>query len=426
MSNEKTTTEKIAIIGLGYVGLPLAIEFGKKYPTIGFDINETRIRELKNGYDRTLEVTEEKLHPEHLQYTNHSRDIQDATVYIITVPTPIDKRNQPDLSDIIASTEMIAKMLSPGDLVIYESTVYPGVTNEICAPLLEKHSGMKLNEDFYCGYSPERINPGDKERTLTTIQKITSGSSEAAAQRVDRLYQSIITAGTHLVSSIRVAEAVKVIENTQRDVNIALINELAMIFDTIGIDTKEVIEGAATKWNFIKLYPGLVGGHCIGVDPYYLTFKALENGYEPNLILAARQINTSMGRYVAQKTIKLVNSQNKKVFGAKVLVLGLSFKENCPDIRNTKVVDLIQELEDYHCDVDVYDPWIDPKEEKKHFKKDLIANPFENDVKYDAIVVCVAHKQFVDLSYEQFSKISAGEPVIVDVKGLYAFSSWRL
>ncbi len=419
--------DKIAIIGLGYVGLPLAVEFGKKYETIGLDINQKRIEELIEGYDRTLEVDADGLKSaKRLTYTTTFEDISDCNIFIVTVPTPINSANRPDLTPIKKSTESIAKILKKDDIVIYESTVYPGVTEEVCVPILEKFSGLKFNEDFFCGYSPERINPGDKERTLTKILKITSGSTPEVAKKVDELYKSIITAGTHLAPSIKVAEAAKVIENTQRDVNIALINELAMIFDTMGIDTKAVLEAAGTKWNFIKLTPGLVGGHCIGVDPYYLTFKAEELGYKPNLILGARQINNGMGKYVAEKTIKLMISSDKKIKGSDILVLGLSFKENCPDIRNTRVIDIINELKDYHAKIDIYDPWVDNKEAKEHFGFNLINNPFNNKKKYDAIILAVAHNEFKKYSSEEYKKISKNEAVVIDIKSILDESSWRL
>lgn len=419
---------KLSIIGLGYVGLPLAAAFAEKYQVVGFDINKTRINELRSGYDRTLELEAHHLEAikDKILYTHDLQDIADASVYIVTVPTPIDASNRPDLTPLIKSSQAVGSVLKKGDIVIYESTVYPGVTEEICVPELEKISGMKFNVDFFCGYSPERINPGDKEHTVKKILKVTSGSTPEIAQVVDTLYKSVITAGTHLASSIKVAEASKVIENTQRDVNIALINELALIFDTMGIDTNEVIEAAATKWNFIKLKPGLVGGHCIGVDPYYLTFKAEELGYKPNLILGARQINNGMGKYIAEKTIKCMIAADKKIKKANVLVLGVTFKEDCPDLRNTKVVDIIQELKEYGCQVDVYDPWVDPMEEKQHYTHGIIANPFESDKKYDAIILAVAHNQFKMLKPNALNDISTHTPVIIDVKGIIPNATWRL
>ncbi len=418
---------KIAIIGLGYVGLPLAVEFGKKYETVGIDINQERIDELKVGYDRTLEVDKESLASVNkLKYTTNFKDIKNCNIYIVTVPTPINSSNRPDLTPIKRSTESIAKIFKKGDIVIYESTVYPGVTEEVCVPILEEVSGLKFNEDFFCGYSPERINPGDKERTLTKILKITSGSTPKVAKIVDELYKSIITAGTHLTPSIKIAEAAKVIENTQRDVNIALMNELAMIFDAVGIDTKAVLEAAATKWNFIKLTPGLVGGHCIGVDPYYLTFKAEELGYKPNLILASRQINNGVGKYIAEKTIKLMIAGDKKIKNSNVLILGVTFKENCPDMRNTKVVDVIEELKSYGCNVDVYDPWVDPNENKKYYKHGIIANPFETKKKkYSAIVLAVSHEQFKAFSTRDYENLMDGELVLIDIKGVAPKATWR-
>jgi len=421
---------KIGIIGLGYVGLPLAHAFAEKYEVKGFDINEARIEELNDGYDRTLELDADQLLEvkENLSFTSTLEDIKKCNIYIVTVPTPIDKNNRPDLTPLEKSSESVAKVLKKGDIVIYESTVYPGVTEEVCVPILEKVSNLSFNEDFFAGYSPERINPGDKEHTVKKILKVTSGSTEEVATKVDWLYKSIIEAGTFKASSIKVAEASKVIENTQRDVNIALINELALIFDTMGIDTKEVIEAAATKWNFTKLFPGLVGGHCIGVDPYYLTFKAEELGYKPNLILGARQINNGMGKFIAEQTIKQMIMADKKVKNSHVLVLGVTFKEDCPDMRNTKVTDIIEELKSYGAKVDVYDPWVDPKEEKQHYKHGIVENPFslENEKRYDAIVVAVAHSQFKSLERSDYESISRDEPVLIDVKGIVEKPSWRL
>lgn len=420
--------DKIAIIGLGYVGLPLAVEFGKQYKTIGLDINQERIEELKRGFDRTFELDSEGLkNAAHLEYTTDFDDIKECNIFIVTVPTPINSANRPNLTPIKRSTDSISKVLKKDDIVIYESTVYPGVTEEVCVPILERGSGLKFNEDFFCGYSPERINPGDKERTLTKIVKITSGSTPEIAKRVDELYKSIISAGTHLAPSIKVAEAAKVIENTQRDVNIALMNELAMIFDAVGINTQAVLEAAGTKWNFIKLTPGLVGGHCIGVDPYYLTHKAEEMGYKPDLILNSRKINNSMGKFIADKTIKLMIDADKKIKKSNVLILGLTFKENCPDMRNTKVVDIINGLKDFGCCVDVYDPWVDPDEPKKYYKHGVLKqNPFETDKKYDAIVLAVAHKQFKVLTKLDFEKISRGQLILVDVKNISQDASWSL
>jgi UDP-N-acetyl-D-galactosamine dehydrogenase len=420
-------SDKIAIIGLGYVGIPLAVEFGKKFTTVGFDINTERINELKKGFDRTLEMSFDDLaSATHLSYTISVEDLSDCNIYIITVPTPINNKNLPDLTPLRQSTQAIASVLSKDDIVIYESTVYPGVTEDECVPILEEVSGLKFNKDFFCGYSPERINPGDKERTLTKILKITSGSTHEVAKRVDELYKSIITAGTHLAPSIKVAEAAKVIENTQRDVNIALVNELALIFDTMGISSRDVLEAAGTKWNFLNFKPGLVGGHCIGVDPYYLTYKAEKMGYKPNLILSSRQINNGMSAYIAKKTIRLLVEEDKNIKNANILVLGLTFKENCPDIRNTKVIDIIEELKDFGCNVDVYDPWVDKEEEKKTYKHGLIENPFQSTNKYAAVVVAVAHNQFIELNDEDYASISEGRPVVIDIKGIVDNPSWRL
>ena len=365
---------KICLIGLGYVGLPLAIAFAKKFQVTGFDNNPFRIKELAKGYDRTFEVTNNLLNSvkKNITYTSNIRDTKSCNIYIVAVPTPIDKVNTPDLTPLIKSSKIIGSVLNKNNIVIYESTVYPGVTEDICVPELEKSSGLKFNQDFYCGYSPERINPGDKVHTVTEILKVTSGSTPEIANYVDDLYKEIINAGTHSVSSIKVAEASKVIENTQRDVNIALINELALIFDQMGIDTNEVLEAAATKWNFIKLIPGLVGGHCIGVDPYYLTFKAEELGYQPNLILAARQINDGMSKYIANQTIKEMINASKVIKDSNVLILGVTFKEDCTDMRNTKVIGIIEELKKFGINVDVYDPWVDPKEKKNHTNMELL------------------------------------------------------
>lgn len=418
--------DKIAIIGLGYVGLPLAAEFAKQYPVVGFDIFQARIDELSQGYDRTLELTSDELKEAlrcGISFSTNLEDMRSCTIFIVTVPTPIDASNRPDLTPLIKASQSVGKVLKKGDIVIYESTVYPGVTEEVCVPVLEEVSGLTFNRDFFAGYSPERINPGDKTHTVKHILKVTSGSTPEVAEKVDALYRSIIVAGTHKASCIKVAEASKVIENTQRDVNIGLINELALIFNTMGIDTNEVLEAAATKWNFIKLKPGLVGGHCIGVDPYYLTYKAEELGYKPNLILGARQINNSMGKYVADKTIKLMIEHDTKIKDANVLILGLTFKENCPDIRNTKVVDIIEELKTFKCNVDVYDPWVDPTEAKLHYGYDLIADPFANDKKYDAIVVAVGHQAFVTVPESEYRRLSN---VLIDVKGILKNPTWRL
>jgi len=420
--------DKIAIIGLGYVGLPLAHAFAKKgYSVIGFDINQDRIDELNSDFDRTLELTTNQLQEitDNIKYSSNIDDILKSNIYIITVPTPIDLSNEPDLTPIIKSTQNIAKILKKDDIVIYESTVYPGVTEEVCVPILEKLSNLKFNKDFFCGYSPERINPGDKEHTVTKILKITSGSTPQIAKKIDELYKSIITAGTHLAPTIKVAEAAKVIENTQRDVNIALINELAQIFDLMDINTKDVIEAASTKWNFIKLYPGLVGGHCIGVDPYYLTHKAQSLGYMPSLILGARQINNSMSKLIADKAIKNMVKEDKKLKNAKVLILGATFKEDCPDMRNSKVIDIIKEIEEFECIVDVYDYWVDKSDIQNKDLNFLDKLPLDSQ-KYDSIIVAVAHKEFKDITTSQYNSMSNGKPIIIDVKGIVEEPTWRL
>ena len=422
-------SKKICVVGLGYVGLPLAHAFAeKKYNVVGFDINDRRIEELNTGYDRTQEIEKNQLDDvkSYIKYTANIKEAEDCTIFIVTVPTPIDANNRPNLTPLIDSSGLVADVLKKGDIVIYESTVYPGVTEEVCVPELEKNSKLKFNKDFFCGYSPERINPGDKEHTVTKILKVTSGSTPEIANEVDELYKSIIVAGTHKASSIKVAEASKVIENTQRDVNIALINELALIFDAMKIDTNEVLEAAATKWNFIKLSPGLVGGHCIGVDPYYLTFKAEELGYKPNLILGARQINNGMGKYIAENTVKVMIANDKKINKSNVLILGVTFKEDCPDMRNTKVVDIIEELKVDGCNVDVYDPWVDPNGDYSSYKHGVIENPFESTKKYDSIIVAVAHKQFKELTGKDYEKISKDIPVIMDIKGIVKNPNWRL
>ena len=420
--------QKICLIGLGYVGLPLAIAFAEKFQVVGFDINSLRIQELEGGYDRTLEIEGDLLGSvkSSISYTSDIQDAKDCNIYVVTVPTPIDKSNRPDLTPLVESSKTIGTVLNQNDIVIFESTVYPGVTEDICVPELEKSSGMIFNKDFYCGYSPERINPGDKEHTVKKILKVTAGSTPEIAKQVDDLYKQVITAGTHMASSIRVAEASKVIENTQRDVNIALINELALIFDQMDIDTNEVLEAAATKWNFIKLTPGLVGGHCIGVDPYYLTFKAEELGYKPNLILASRQINNGMSKYVADQTIKEMIKAGKVIKGSNVLMLGVTFKEDCPDMRNTKVVDIIEELKDFGVNVDVYDPWVDHAEESKWYKHGIINDPLNESNKYDAIVVAVGHKQFKAYTTDDYKQLSNGEEVIIDIKNIVDNPTWRL
>jgi UDP-N-acetyl-D-glucosamine/UDP-N-acetyl-D-galactosamine dehydrogenase len=409
--------KKIALIGLGYVGLPLAVEFGKKRTVVGFDINKQRIDELKKGIDTTFETTKQELKDAiHLSYTTSLDDIKDCGIYIVTVPTPIDKHKRPDLTPLKKSSETVGKVLQEGDIVIYESTVYPGATEEICVPILEEQSGLKFNQDFYCGYSPERINPGDKEHRLTTIKKVTAGSTLEIATQVDELYREIIVASTHKASSIKVAEAAKVIENTQRDVNIALINELALIFNKLGIDTESVLEAAGTKWNFLPFRPGLVGGHCIGVDPYYLTHKALEVGYNPEMILAGRRLNDSMGSYVADQVSKLMTKKRIHVVDANVLIMGLTFKENCPDLRNTRVVDLVEEFESFNCNVDVYDPWVDEKEAVKEYNIRPIDRPEQG--KYDAILLAVAHDEFKALSVGQIKVFGKGDHVLYDIKYL--------
>jgi UDP-N-acetyl-D-glucosamine/UDP-N-acetyl-D-galactosamine dehydrogenase len=409
--------KKIAIIGLGYVGLPLAVEFGKKRTVVGFDINQSRINDLKNGVDSTLETTSEELKDSvHLSYATNLDDVKDCEVFIITVPTPIDKHKRPDLTPLEKSSEAVGSILKRGDIVIYESTVYPGATEEVCVPILEQQSGLVFNKDFYCGYSPERINPGDKEHRVTTIKKVTAGSTPEIATEVDELYQEIIVAGTHKASSIKVAEAAKVIENTQRDVNIALINELALIFNKLGIDTESVLEAAGTKWNFLPFRPGLVGGHCIGVDPYYLTHKALEVGYNPEMILAGRRLNDSMGPYVADQVSKLMIKKRIHVVDANVLIMGLTFKENCPDIRNTRVVDLVKEFESFNCNVDVYDPWVDKDEVVHEYGIKSIDQPVKG--KYDAILLAVAHDEFKELSLKQIKAFGKGNHVLYDIKYL--------
>lgn len=421
-------SDKICIVGLGYVGLPLAHAFSGKYSVVGLDINRARIDELLGGFDRTLELSETQVKECMENGMKFSVSIDDATecnIYIVTVPTPINEDNEPDLTPIIKSTQSVSKVIKEGDIVIYESTVYPGVTEEICVPILEKGSGLKFNEGFFCGYSPERINPGDKEHTVTKILKITSGSTPEIAKKVDDLYRSIITAGTHLAPSIKVAEAAKVIENTQRDVNIALMNELAMIFDVMKIDTNAVLEAAGTKWNFIKLKPGLVGGHCIGVDPYYLTHKAQVLGYTPNLILGARQINNGMSKLIADKAIKFMIKEDKKLKGAKVLVMGVTFKEDCPDMRNSKVLDIIKELEEYECHVDVYDYWVDKSDKETKGLNFLDELPLNSKI-YDSIIVAVSHEKFKTLTKEEFDGLSNGKAIVVDVKGIVKDPTWRL
>jgi len=409
--------KKIALIGLGYVGLPLAVEFGKKRTVVGFDINRPRIDDLKNGVDSTLETTSKELKDAtHLSYTTNLDDVKDCEIFIITVPTPIDKHKRPDLTPLEISSEAVGSILKKGDIVIYESTVYPGATEEVCVPILEGKSNLTFNKDFYCGYSPERINPGDKEHRVTTIKKVTAGSTPEIATEVDELYQEIITAGTHKADSIKVAEAAKVIENTQRDVNIALVNELALIFNKLDIDTESVLEAAGTKWNFLPFRPGLVGGHCIGVDPYYLTHKAIEVGYNPEMILAGRRLNDNMGSYVADQVSKLMTKKRIHVVDANILIMGLTFKENCPDLRNTRVVDLVEEFEGFNCNVDVYDPWVSKDEAVHEYNIKPIDSP-EQD-KYDAILLAVAHDEFKALSVEQIKEFGKDNHVLYDIKYL--------
>jgi UDP-N-acetyl-D-galactosamine dehydrogenase len=417
--------KKIAVIGLGYVGLPLAVEFAKKYPTVGFDINGPRVDELMNGHDRTLEVEDEDLkkviamdlistenNGKGLYCTRAVGDIESSNFYVVTVPTPTDKNKRPVLTPLIKASESVGKVLKKGDYVIYESTVYPGVTEDECVPVLEQVSGLKFNEDFFVGYSPERINPGDKERTVTKILKVTSGSTPHAAKVIDDLYKSVITAGTHLAPTIKVAEAAKVIENSQRDINIAFVNELAKIFNKLDIDTHSVLEAAGTKWNFLPFKPGLVGGHCIGVDPYYLAQKAQEAGYHPEIILSGRRLNDDMGKYVAGEVVKLMMKRSLPVLGSNVLMLGITFKENCPDIRNTRAIDVYEELRSYNVNVDVYDPWADAKEVKEEFGFDLVKNL---NKKYHAVILTVAHKEFLDQVLRSHL-VDGG--ILYDVKGI--------
>ncbi|HEC28738.1 MAG TPA: Vi polysaccharide biosynthesis UDP-N-acetylglucosamine C-6 dehydrogenase TviB [Gammaproteobacteria bacterium] len=405
----------IGIIGLGYVGLPLAVEFGIKYPTMGFDINSKRIKELKSGVDNTLEVEPELLaKATRLSFTQSIDDLKACNVYIVTVPTPIDDHKRPDLTPLEKASETLSRVISRGDIVIFESTVYPGATEEVCVPIIEEKSGLKMNTDFFAGYSPERINPGDKEHRVTTILKVTSGSTPEAADLIDNLYKSVITAGTHKASSIRVAEAAKVIENTQRDLNIALINELSIIFKKLGIDTLEVLEAAGTKWNFLPFRPGLVGGHCIGVDPYYLTYKAESIGYNPEIILAGRRINDQMGEYIVSRVAKLMIKKKIHMVDSNVLIMGLTFKENCPDLRNTRVVDMITEFESYNTNVDVYDPWVNPAEARHEYNIDPIQNPEKG--KYDAVVIAVSHQEFQDMGIDKIRELCKPVHIVFDVK----------
>ena len=411
--NAKDT--RIAVIGLGYVGLPLAVEFGKIYPTTGFDINRSRIAALISGHDSTLEVDTAALESAaHLSYTTDVDKLKTCNIYIVTIPTPIDIHKRPDLSPLEKASETVGKVLSKDDIVIYESTVYPGATEEVCVPILEKHSGLTFNKNFYCGYSPERINPGDKEHRVTTIKKVTSGSTLEIADKVDALYRSIITAGTYKASSIKVAEAAKVIENTQRDINIALINELALIFRRLGIDTEEVLKAAGSKWNFLPFRPGLVGGHCIGVDPYYLTHKATKAGYYPEIILTGRKLNDSMGKYVANEIINLMTKKRIQVVDSNILVMGLTFKEDCPDIRNTRVVDVVQELSGFHCNIEVYDPWIDKEESIREYGIIPVEQPEPG--KYDAVIIAVAHHQFKAMGITAIRALGKKNHVLYDIK----------
>lgn len=435
---------RLALIGLGYVGLPLAVEFAKKFPVVGFDIKQARIAELSTGHDSTLEVEDAQLQAVLIKHnpttanppqiglflTSELSEIRNCNYYIVTVPTPIDIYKRPDLTPVIKATESVGKVLKKGDIVIYESTVYPGCTEEVCVPILEKESGLKFNSDFFCGYSPERINPGDKVHTVTKIKKVTSGSTPEIAKKVDELYKTIITAGTHLAPNMKVAEAAKVIENAQRDINIAFVNELAKIFNIMGIDTQEVLTAAGTKWNFLSFQPGLVGGHCIGVDPYYLTHKAQAIGYHPEVILAGRRINDSMGFYVAEQVVKLMIRKGHKIDDSRVLVLGITFKENCPDIRNSRVIDIITELQSYGCKVDVLDPWADPHEVQEEYGLTLLPTPDLNQdpaqwslPEYDAIVCAVAHQQFKTLNLKPLMN---GKTVIYDVKAILSEYDARL
>lgn len=406
---------KLAVVGLGYVGLPLAVEFGKRRPVLGFDINARRIEELREGRDHTLEVEPDELKSAaQLRFSAEAEALAEANVFIVTVPTPIDQYKQPDLTPLVRASETIGRVLKRGDIVIYESTVYPGATEEVCVPVLESVSGLRFNEDFYAGYSPERINPGDKQHRVANIRKVTSGSTPEAATLIDSLYAEIIVAGTHKAPSIKVAEAAKVIENTQRDVNIALINELALIFNRLGIDTQAVLEAAGTKWNFLPFRPGLVGGHCIGVDPYYLTHKAQSIGYHPEIILAGRRLNDAMGSYVVSQLVKAMTKRRIQVQGSRVLVMGLAFKENCPDLRNTRIVDIVRELGEYNIEVDVYDPWVDPAEAVHEYGIEPVAAPRQGA--YDGIVLAVAHQQFKDMSVAAIRALGKAEHVLYDLK----------
>ncbi|MBT4662577.1 MAG: nucleotide sugar dehydrogenase [Candidatus Marinimicrobia bacterium] len=414
MVNRKS---KIGIIGLGYIGLPLAIELSKKYPTVGFDKNRDRISQLKDGIDKTLEVEKKELNEAKITYTTEIKDIVDCNTYIVTVPTPVDKYNKPDMESLASASKMVGKILNAGDVVIYESTVYPGATEEFCVPILEKESGLTYNTDFFCGYSPERINPGDKDHRLTTIKKVTSGSNENTAKFVDTLYNSIVSAGTHKASSIAIAEASKVIENIQRDVNIALINELSMIFNKLELDTNEVLEAAGTKWNFLPFRPGLVGGHCIGVDPYYLAHKAQEIGYNPEMILAGRRINEAVGKYIADNTITEMVKSGINPVGAKVAILGITFKENCPDLRNSKVLDIINHLNTHDCEIKISDPFADVDEAKDFYAIDLLEK--DQLTNCDAVIVAVSHDDYKKIAKEKWQEMFNGSGVFIDVKSIY-------
>jgi len=408
----------LAVVGLGYVGLPLAVEFGKQRPVLGFDINAARVAELQSGRDHTLECSADELRAaSQLRYSHDPAELKSCQVFIVTVPTPVDPANRPDLTPLVKASQTVGAALKPGDVVIYESTVYPGATEEVCVPELERASGLKFNQDFFCGYSPERINPGDKEHRLPSIKKVTSGSTPEVAEAINQLYAQIITAGTHQASSIRVAEAAKVIENTQRDINIALMNELSLIFHRLGIDTLEVLQAAGTKWNFLPFRPGLVGGHCIGVDPYYLTHKAQQVGYHPEVILAGRRVNDNMGQHVADETIKAMLRKGLPVLGSRVLVLGLTFKENCPDLRNTKVVDIVRTLQGYNTQVDVYDPWIDVAEAQHEYGLHCLPT-LPTPGQYAAIVLAVGHQQFVELGAAGIQALGQPGAVLFDVKSI--------
>lgn len=410
---------RLAVIGLGYVGLPLAVEFGKKRPVVGFDINQKRIVELQSGVDHTLEVsTEELKEATQLSFTHELADLTGSNCFIVTVPTPIDEHKNPDLTPLVRASEAVGKILKVGDIIIYESTVYPGCTEEICIPILEKYSGLKFNQNFFAGYSPERINPGDKEHRVSTIKKVTSGSTPGVADLVDALYNQIVVVGTHKAPSIKVAEAAKVIENTQRDLNIALINELAIIFNKLGIDTEAVLQAAGSKWNFLPFKPGLVGGHCIGVDPYYLTHKAEAIGYHPQIILAGRRLNDSMGGYVVAQLVKAMTKKRIHIDGAKVLVMGLAFKENCPDLRNTRVIDIIKELKEYNCEVDIFDPWADAKEAEDEYGITLIESHALVPQAYDAIILAVGHSEFKEMGVEKIRALGKDSHVLYDIKYL--------